>query len=350
MKIFRLFLFMSCLVVLGRADIPINVLTTGFGALVLDTPLTRTELEKLTSPTLNADKPTPTLWLRWADGTECAIDQDVTRLLPDHLLKVYTMSSLSPLLTPGEHSGPATLLLLDKPAFGPDDWALKPGEVAEKARLVTAFNQRYGSKTKGDELAYYTQAEVLTDPVKAPVEKQKARKAGRDKPAPSLKSAFSRLSKKGAIPIVCINGKASPRTAYLPINIADLTSLSKALQVPLGNYNYDPVVIEALDKPNELTVDEAQGIDLFALAQRELGDKRVAAVELICYNGFTSTLTAPDQGLLLIPPDGDIAAGLAAGSLIFACYEEPVIIALRKAGQSPAEAASGVISIQVLLR
>ncbi len=49
--------------------------------------------------------------------------------------------------------------------------------------------------------------------------------------------------------------------------------------------------VQVLGRPNELTVAEARGLDLFGVAERSLG-RKIAAVELVCYNGFTSNITA----------------------------------------------------------
>ncbi|TAG31137.1 MAG: hypothetical protein EAZ36_03360 [Verrucomicrobia bacterium] len=106
--------------------------------------------------------------------------------------------------------------------------------------------------------------------------------------------------------------------------------------------------IQVLGRPNELTVAEARGLDVFALAERVLGQK-IAAVELVCYNGFTSNVTAPGQGLLLVPPDGDLTAAFTSGSALYVSHDEVTVIALRRDGASPAESASGVIGLNILL-
>jgi hypothetical protein len=344
----------TCLTLVGtawtHAEIPVQVRSTGFGAVVLAEPLPRAALEKLLADAPKVPEgPAPALWLRWADGTTTALDRDVIRLLPDHLLKVYTMSSTSPLLTPGERSGAATLVALPLAPYGADDWALQPGEPQEKAELVTAFHRRYVSGATAQDLEYYRKPGVLADRSKTKAEKRAARLAVQDRPIPALRPAKARPGRI-SLPVTLIQNAITPGQGLLTVRPADLTPLARSVQVPLGNYNYDIETISALDKPNELTVAEGEGLDLFALAQKQWGKRAVAAVELMCYNGFTSTITAPGQGLLLSPPDGDFAAALAAGEAIYTSYEEPIIIALRQAGQSPSEAASGVVIINVLLR
>jgi hypothetical protein len=332
-----------------RADLPVEVRSTGSGAVVLARDLPRASLDKLLAEApAAAGVAAPALWLRWADGTDTALDMEVTRLLPDGLLKVYTMSSTSPVLAPGERSGPAQVVVRQTPPFAPDDWTLKPGETAEKAALVLAFHERYGTGKCAGDLTYYLQPEVIGDGQASDTRKQGAREAAEARPAPALRSPGPRGAKL-ALPVSVIAPGRAREAAVLAVSREALTRLPDPVQVPLGNYNYDLATIESLDKPNELTVATAQGLDLFALAQTRWG-RAVAAVELVCYNRFTSTLTAPGQGLLLCPPDGDFAAALGAGEVIYASFEKPVIVALRQPGQSPAESASGVLAIQVLLR
>lgn len=326
-----------------RADLPVEVRSTGLGAVVLAQPLPRAALEQLA-----AASPDSSLWLRWADGTDTALDMEVVRLLPDGLLKVFTMSSTSPALTPGERSEHAQVIARKAAPFAPEDWSLKPGEVAEKAALVLSFHTRYGTGKKAVDLTYYLQPEVIADTQASEAEKQASRVAAEVTPPPALRAPGVGAARL-AVPVTVIAPGSAGEAAVLTASREALKRLPEAVQVPLGNYNYDLSVIESLDKPNELTVARAQGLDLFALAQARWG-RALAAVELVCYNQFTSTLTAPDQGLLLCPPDGDFAAALAAGEVIYASHETPVIIALRQPGQSPAESASGVLAIHVLLR
>ena len=332
-----------------RADLPVEVRSAGSGAIVLAGDLPRASLDKLLAEApVVADGPAPTLWLQWADGTDTALDMEVTRLLPDGLLKVYTMSSTSPVLVPGERSEPAQVVIRQAEPFAPDDWTLKPGETAEKAALVLSFHERYGTGKRAADLTYYLQPEVVADARVSEASKQGARESAEARPAPALRSPGPRGAKL-ALPVAVIAPGRPPEKVVLSAKRDDLTRLPETVQVPLGNYNYDLATIESLDKPNELTVATAQGLDLFALAQARWG-RAVAAVELVCYNRFTSTLTAPGQGLLLCPPDGDFAAALGAGEVIYAGFEKPVIVALRQPGQSPAESASGVLAIHVLLR
>lgn len=326
-----------------RADLPVQVRSTGLGVVVLAEPVPRPTLEAMLEAT-----PGNTLWLRWPDATETAIDHEVARLLPDGLLKVYTMSSTSPALPPGERSGPATLVARQAAPFAPEDWTLKPGEIAEKAAMVLGYHSRYGTGKRSIDLTYYLEPEVVSDAQASEASKQASRVAAEVRPAPALRSPRTQAARL-SLPVTLIAPGKGAEPAALNATRKELQTLPDSIQVPLGNYNFDLATIEALDKPNEITVARAHGLDLFVLAQARWG-KDLAAVELVCYNQFTSTLTAPGQGLLLCPPDGDFAAALAAAEVLYASYEKPVIIALRAAGQSPAESASGVIAIHVLLR
>lgn len=333
-----------CGLSLLRADLPIEVRSTGHGAVVLAQPLPRASLEQLLAEAPAASS----LWLRWADGTDTALDMEVVRLLPEGLLKVYTMSSTSPALVPGERSGAARVITRRAAPFAPDDWALKPGEVEEKAALVLAFHARYGTGKRAADLTYYLQPETFAEKGASESRRQAARVAAEATPPPALRAG--NVAASGfTVPITVFAPGRPIEALALLVARQDLQKLPRSVQVPLGNYNYDLETIESLDKPNELTVAEARGVDLFALAQARWG-RAVAAVELVCYNQFTSTLTASGQGLLLCPPDGDLAEALAAGEAIYASFEKPVIVALRQPGQSPAESASGVLTIHVLLR
>lgn len=333
-----------------RADIPVEVRTTGFGVIVLAEPVPRAALAKLVAETpAGPDARPAALWLRWADGSLSAIDNDVNRLLPNRLLKVYTMSSISPALTPGTREGPATVVALPLAPFAPEDWTLKPNEPSEKADLVAAFHRRYGSGATPADLQYYQKPDVFTDKSTTKAERRAARKAVEARPAPALRANRTKPVRID-LPVTLLQAGVKPGQGLLNAGPEDLAPLPRAVQIPLGNYNYDLETISSLDKPNELTVAEGQGLDVFALAQRQWGPRAVAAVEMICYNGFTATLTAPGQGLLLTPPDGNFAAALAAGEALHAAFEEPIIVALRQPDQSPAECASGVLAINVLLR
>lgn len=332
-----------------RADLPVDVRSAGLGAVVLNDALPRVALEQLL-----AEAPTEvgggatSLWLRWADQSETALDMEVTRLLPEGLLKVYTMSSTSPALAPGKRSGPAAVVVRHAAPFAPDDWTLKPGEIAEKAALVLGFHARYGTGIRAADLTYYIQPEVVADSQASETSKQASRVAAEARPAPTLRSPRTQAANL-TLPVILIAPGNAAEAATLVATRKELQALPQSVQVPLGNYNFDLETIESLDKPNEITVARAHGLDVFALAQARWG-RELAAVELVCYNQFTSTLTAPGQGMLLCPPDGDFAAALEAAELIYASYETPVIVALREPGQSPAESASGVLAINVLLR
>jgi hypothetical protein len=350
MKFIRLFLLSLGVVLMARAEIPVEVRTTGFGVVVLAEPVPRAALDKVFAEAPAApDAPPPALWLRWADGSVAALDMEVTRLLPDGLLKVYTMSSTSPLLAPGERDGAATVMVRAAAPFEAEDWTLQPGEAEEKAGLVAAFHTRYGTGKRREDLSYYDKPVIVTDKQRNQAEKRAAQLDAEAKPAPSLRAAKAADVAALNVPVTLVRAGERPSVESLVAAKEDLQTLPKATQVPLGNYNYDHATIEALDKPNELTVADAQGVDLFALAQRRFGVRAVAAVELMCYNGFTSTITAPKQGLLLTPANGDVAAALAAGEMIYVSHEDPVVIKFRRTGQSPAESASGVLLITVLL-
>jgi hypothetical protein len=97
----KAFLFAVSLDSCIRADLPLTSSTNGFGLILLSSPLTRAELIKtqdtvLPTRTTWDSPPQSALWLTLLDGTRAAIDWDVTRFLPDHLLKVFFSHAHSP--------------------------------------------------------------------------------------------------------------------------------------------------------------------------------------------------------------------------------------------------------------
>jgi len=323
---------------------------------VLEKPVARAELvaEQAKRPPERAtptSAPDSALWISLPDGTRAAVDWDVTRFLPEHLVKVYTMSSTSPVLSPGTLTGAMSLKARAEPPFAVEDWALQAGEVVEKQSRAQAFFERYepGSTAERERARRYYEAPGLTTREGA-TKLDKLRVAETLPRPPELRTTAREALATAdlTLPVTLLEAGQTPRGVALTAGMEDLVELSRTKQVPLGNYNYDMETIQVLGRPNELTVAEASGLDLFAVAERSLG-RKVAAVELVCYNGFTSNITAAGQGLLLVPPDGDIAAALASGSALYVAYDEVTVIALRREGASPAESASGVIGINILL-
>jgi hypothetical protein len=337
----------------------VEIRTHGFGLVVLDQPVSREALEKAQAeiPPLRPTPESPpqsALWLTLPDGTHAAVDWDVTRFLPDHLVKVYTMSSRSAMLEPGIWSGSALIAARAEAPFAADDWSLQPGETEEKQSLAEAFFARYQPEDLAEKTrarGFYQLPAKLSTPAKgrSQSDAQVIATLSPDAPAKAPRlhpSAPTRLVH--SVPVTVLGAGHPPSAASLPFTEADLTTLKHERHIPLGNYNYDAETLRVLARPNELPVTAATGVDLFVLAQNSLG-LPVAAVELVCYNGFTSNLTAPGQGLLIIPPDGDLAAALAAREGLLVSHDETTVIALRRPGASPAESAAGVMGINILL-
>ncbi len=339
-----------------RAEIVLSVRANGFGLVVLDKPVSRAALaaEQAKVP---PERPTPesppgsALWISLPDGTRAAVDWDVTRFLPDNLIKVYTMSSTSPVLAPGALSGSLTLAARAKTPFADGDWALQPDEVEEKQTRAQAFFERYqpDAKAERDRARRFYEAPALTTREGA-TKLDKLRVAETLPRPPELRAAAgeSLAAATLSVLVTVLEAGKPPAGVSLGATGEDLVGLPRSSQVPLGNYNYDRETVEVLGRPNELTVAEARGLDLFAVAERSLG-RKIAAAELVCYNGFTSNITAAGQGLLLVPPDGDVATALSSGSALYVAHDEVTIIALRREGANPAESASGVIGINILL-
>jgi hypothetical protein len=338
------------------AEIALSARTNGFGLVVLEAPVSRAALAA-EQDKLPPNRPTPesppgsALWINLPDGTRAAVDWDVTRFLPENLIKVYTMSSTSPVLAPGTLAGSLSVGVRADSPFAAEDWALQPYEVVEKQTRAQAFFTRYqpDATSERERARRFYEAPALTTREGAS-KLDKLRVAETLPRPPELRVTAGEALAAAAlsVPVTVLEAGKRPAGVSLGATADDLAALPCAGQVPLGNYNYDMETVEVLGRPNELTVAEGRGVDLFAVAERSLG-RKIAAVELVCYNGFTSNLTAAGQGLLLVPPDGDIAAALTTGSALFVAHDPVTIIALRRDGASPAESASGVIGINVLM-